>query len=80
MRGLPTFRQIGSGLAGLTSAYLLSRQPGFEIHIFESADKIGLDSAGVDVSVFKDGKSLDVSIDVPMRSMDAGLHPSETKS
>ena len=65
--------QIGSGLAGLTAAYLLGKQGRcWEVHVFEKADKAGVDAASVDVSVLKDGKTLDVGIDVPMRSIDAG--------
>ncbi|WLH69231.1 NAD(P)/FAD-dependent oxidoreductase [Pseudomonas sp. FP2309] len=43
---------IGSGIAGLTSAYLLSRQ--HEITLFEAGDRIGGHTHTVDVSV--DGK------------------------
>ena len=65
--------QIGTGLAGLTTAYLLSQQQhGYEVHVFEKADKIGVDAAAVEVTVSEEGKELDVSIDVPMRSIDAG--------
>lgn len=71
--------QIGSGLAGLTAACLVSRRATWEVHVFEKADKVGLDAASVSVTVFKDGKNLDIGIDVPMRSIDAGL-PLETKN
>lgn len=64
--------QIGSGLAGLTTAHLLSKRHGIDIEIFDKADKIGVDSASVDICVMKDGKKLDIAIDVPMRSIDAG--------
>ena len=40
--------------------------------MFEKADKLGADAATVDVNVIKNGKTLDVGIDVPMRSIDAG--------
>jgi predicted NAD/FAD-binding protein len=71
--------QVGSGLAGLTAAYLLSLRTQWEVHIFEKADRAGADSANVSVTVFKHGKSVDVGIDVPMRSIDAGLPSSPTK-
>ena len=72
--------QIGSGLAGLTAAYLLGKQArSWEVHIFEKVDKVGVDAASVDVSVIKDGKTLDVGIDVPMRSIDAGTRPETEK-
>jgi protoporphyrinogen oxidase len=58
----------------LTAAYLLGKAGrGWEIHIFEKADKLGVDAASVDVSVVEDGQTLDVAIDVPMRSIDAGI-------
>ena len=64
--------QIGTGLAGLTAAYLLAKERRWEVHVFEKADKLGVDAASVDVDVIKDGKSLNVGVDVPMRSIDAG--------
>lgn len=40
--------------------------------------EIGLDATNFDVTVMcKDGKSMDVTIDVPMRSIDAGIPPPE---
>ena len=63
--------QIGSGLAGLTTAHYLS-QRGFPVEIFEKEGRIGVDAASVIVNVVKDGKSCEVAIDVPMRSIDAG--------
>lgn len=46
---------------------------GWEVHVFEKADKLGVDAASVEVNVIKDGKTLNVTIDVPMRSIDAGI-------
>lgn len=43
------------------------------MHVFEKADKLGVDAASVTVTVIKDGKQMDVAIDVPMRSIDAGI-------
>ncbi|KAI7852834.1 hypothetical protein BDC45DRAFT_443133 [Circinella umbellata] len=40
---------IGSGLAGLTSAYLLSQNEKFEPHIFEKGEKLGMDAASISV-------------------------------
>lgn len=71
---------IGSGLTGLSAAYHLATasQAGLEIevHLFERAPKIGLDSNSIDVggkggTVHK-GK---VRVDVPMRSINAGYYP-----
>jgi predicted NAD/FAD-binding protein len=60
-------------LAGITAGYLLSTRSELQVHVFEKADKIGVDAASTKVTVFKDGKSVDVGIDVPMRSIDAGM-------
>ena len=58
----------------MTAAYLLGKEErGWEVHVFEKAEKLGVDAASVHVSVIKDGKTLDVAIDVPMRSIDAGI-------
>ncbi|KZT50410.1 FAD/NAD(P)-binding domain-containing protein [Calocera cornea HHB12733] len=71
---------VGSGLAGLTAAYLLNKHPSgnFDVHIFEQADQIGMDSASVvvPVPVTKGEKVLvqDVHIDVPMRSFQGGYY------
>jgi len=59
---------IGSGLAGLHSAYLLSQTPElrerFEVHVFEANDCLGLDGSSITFD--------DVRIDVPLRSFNAG--------
>ncbi|KAG8970772.1 hypothetical protein FRC05_011723 [Tulasnella sp. 425] len=66
---------IGSGLAGLSAVYYLSKEkqkglqrgegPLFEVHLFEKAAALGMDSSSISVPV-KDGKV--VRVDVPMRS------------
>lgn len=59
---------IGTGLAGLHAAYLLSETAAlrdrFEVHLFEKADQLGLDGS----SISTDG----ARIDVPLRSFNAG--------
>lgn len=59
---------IGTGLAGLHSAHLLSEtaelRSRFDVHLFEKSDKLGLDGSSITV----DG----VRIDVPLRSFNAG--------
>ena len=57
----------------MSTVYLLSRRTEWEIHCFEKANQVGLDAANVEITVLKDGKSLDVGIDVPMRSIDSGI-------
>ena len=56
----------------MTTAYLLSSRHGVKVHIFERADRIGVEAASVNVIVLEEGNKLNVSIDVPMRSIDAG--------
>ena len=56
----------------MVAAYLLSQRTEWEIHSFEKANQVGLEAANVEVTAFKDGKTLDVGIDVPMRSIDGG--------
>ncbi|EGO19464.1 hypothetical protein SERLADRAFT_442940 [Serpula lacrymans var. lacrymans S7.9] len=77
---------VGSGLAGLTAAYLLTQKPSseseselptvteFEVHVFEKAKVLGMDSSSISVPITKDRKS-DWRIDVPMRSFQGGYYP-----
>lgn len=65
---------IGSGLAGLSAAHLLTTkkcddEEGIEVHIFEKANAIGMDSASIDV-VGDDGKIH--RVDSPMRAVQGG--------
>ncbi|KAI9278213.1 hypothetical protein BDA99DRAFT_491471 [Phascolomyces articulosus] len=60
---------IGSGLAGLTSAYLLSHHEQFEPHIFEKGEKLGMDASSISV-----GSKDKFRIDVPMRSFMSGYY------
>ncbi|KAJ7239038.1 hypothetical protein B0H12DRAFT_1025418 [Mycena haematopus] len=66
---------IGSGLAGLTVAYLLtSSHPEdveFEVHLFEKTASIGMDSSSVSIG----NEDQDWRIDVPMRSFQGGYYP-----
>ena len=81
MVSAPTQRKIaviGSGLAGLTAAYLLcsnvddtGKKESFEVHLFEKGDRIGLDAASVDVAGV-DGKVY--RVDNPMRAVQGGKH------
>ncbi|KAI8141588.1 hypothetical protein BJV82DRAFT_670499 [Fennellomyces sp. T-0311] len=61
---------IGSGLAGLTAAYLLAQNDAFEPHIFEKGDKLGMDAASISVGSSQDK----FRIDVPMRSFMSGYY------
>lgn len=65
---------IGSGLAGLTAAYLLARElhpvtkkPLFNVNLYERSDTIGVDSGSVDVE--------NKRVDVPMRAFNSGVYP-----
>jgi predicted NAD/FAD-binding protein len=49
---------IGSGLAGLSAAYLLSQQHDddkkFEVHLFEKNSQLGMDAASISVGPEKE--------------------------
>ncbi|GAA5901704.1 hypothetical protein JCM6882_006046 [Rhodosporidiobolus microsporus] len=71
---------IGTGLAGLATAYLLrhanhSHSDGqpvvYDVHLFERNDQLGMDAASVSVKT-EEGK--EVRVDVPMRSINGGSH------
>ncbi|KAF9015402.1 hypothetical protein BDQ17DRAFT_1536070 [Cyathus striatus] len=69
---------VGSGLAGLTAAYLLAQplESGgtqFEVHVFEKSPTIGMDSASVSLPIPKSNEYQ--RIDVPMRSFQGGYYP-----
>ncbi|TFY80523.1 hypothetical protein EWM64_g3489 [Hericium alpestre] len=76
---------VGSGLAGLTTAYLLSKirartdveftvgDVEFEVHLFEKATSLGMDSHSVSVPL--PGFSKEYRIDVPMRAFQGGYYP-----
>ncbi|EJU01215.1 hypothetical protein DACRYDRAFT_108544 [Dacryopinax primogenitus] len=71
---------IGSGLAGLTAAYKLNTHPSraYEVHLFEQAAEIGMDSASVilPIPISDNGevRTEQVHIDVPMRSFQGGYY------
>lgn len=77
---------VGSGLAGLAAAYLLSTahqraniQYGrdgpveFEVHIFEKAETLGMDSHSISLTL--PGEAGEWAVDVPMRSFQGGYYP-----
>lgn len=51
---------IGSGLAGLCSAYFLSQHEDVNIHLFEKNTSLGMDAASISVGPNKDFR-IDVS-------------------
>jgi protoporphyrinogen oxidase len=59
---------IGTGLAGLHAAYLLTEtaelRQRFGVHLFEKGDRLGLDGSSVSIEGAR--------IDVPLRSFNAG--------
>ncbi|KAF8973825.1 splicing factor, Prp19-binding domain-containing protein [Flammula alnicola] len=68
---------VGTGLAGLTAAHLLTKQcegdeVKFEVHLFEKASTIGMDSSSV--SLPASSLEQDWRIDVPMRSFQGGYY------
>lgn len=56
---------VGSGMAGLSAAWLLSRDPKFEVHMYESQAEPGLGAHSVKVPNPKTGES--VPVDIPLR-------------
>ncbi|KAJ7480105.1 hypothetical protein B0H11DRAFT_1725374 [Mycena galericulata] len=67
---------VGSGLAGLTAAYLLaSAHPDdnvvFDIDLFEKTAALGMDSSSVSIG----NADQEWRIDVPMRSFQGGYYP-----
>ncbi|KAK1249549.1 hypothetical protein MKX07_003065 [Trichoderma sp. CBMAI-0711] len=65
---------IGTGLAGLTTAYLLHRdsQKRYEVTLFEQAPKFSLDAASVTIKNTKTGTA--ERIDIPPRSFCRGYY------
>ncbi|KAJ2901523.1 FAD/NAD(P)-binding domain-containing protein [Zalerion maritima] len=63
---------VGSGLAGLTTAYLLARAPRIQVEIFEVASSPSLDSASI---TLKDARDDSLHrVDLPMRSFAGGYY------
>ncbi|KAJ3576282.1 hypothetical protein NP233_g529 [Leucocoprinus birnbaumii] len=69
---------VGSGLSGLTAAWLLARplknqDVNFEVHLFEKADSLGMDAASTSLNSSELDKQW--RIDVPMRAFQGGYYP-----
>ncbi|KDQ30290.1 hypothetical protein PLEOSDRAFT_1111236 [Pleurotus ostreatus PC15] len=69
---------VGSGLAGLTAAYLLSHTDReenveFEVHLFEKMNTFGMDASSISLPI--PGTQDDWRVDVPMRSFLGGAYP-----
>ncbi len=56
---------IGSGISGLTTAYLLSKK--HSVTLYEASDNLGLGSNGVQVS----GLQNELNIDIPPRGFNS---------
>ncbi|GAA5843204.1 hypothetical protein JCM3766R1_006619 [Sporobolomyces carnicolor] len=62
---------IGSGLAGLTAAHVLSVVPSdVQVHVFEKSEELGMDNSSISIK----GEKGSYRIDVPMRSINTGSH------
>ncbi|ORX41148.1 hypothetical protein BD324DRAFT_648038 [Kockovaella imperatae] len=73
----PRVLVIGSGLAGLTTAYLLHRE-GCEVFLVERSDQLGFHSSSIVIP--RDNAKVpwgqeDWVVDVPMRSFQGGYYP-----
>ncbi|KAF8060966.1 hypothetical protein FPV67DRAFT_1423103 [Lyophyllum atratum] len=69
---------VGSGLAGLTAAYLLSAQEtevDFDVHLFEKAPGVGMDCSSISLPAFGARGEDSWRVDVPMRSFQGGYYP-----
>ncbi|KAF8475595.1 hypothetical protein BDZ91DRAFT_649227 [Kalaharituber pfeilii] len=64
---------VGSGLAGLTTAYLLNKAH-FDVEIFEMGTKPSLDAASLSVNYTINGRLATERIDVPMRAFAGGYY------
>ncbi|KAE8210455.1 hypothetical protein CF327_g5667 [Tilletia walkeri] len=76
---------VGSGLTGLSAAYLLTNDlkqqspasstppPDVKVELFERAPRLGMDASSISVTDPSSQKSL--RIDVPMRAFNAGYYP-----
>ncbi|CEJ61989.1 hypothetical protein PMG11_10505 [Penicillium brasilianum] len=76
-RGLPRQRVavIGSGMAGLVTAYLLrSDASRFEVELFERQDKVSLDSASLTIPTDHGNFSKEHRVDLPMRAFADGYY------
>ena len=68
---------IGSGLAGLTVAYLLA-ESGLQVDIFERESKIGFGAQSIMVPIGTD-QAESMRIETPMRSFSTGFYKSLLK-
>jgi microfibrillar-associated protein 1 len=57
----PKVAVIGSGLAGLTAAHLLSNTSA-EVHVFEKAPVLGMDAASISVSTETSQKNIRIDV------------------
>lgn len=62
---------IGSGIGGLTAAWLLRRQPGTEVTLFEQHARPGMGVFGVDYT----SRGMTTRIDIPTRVFCEGYYP-----
>ncbi|KAK9728713.1 hypothetical protein K7432_000859 [Basidiobolus ranarum] len=67
---------IGSGLAGLTTAHLLSLNEEFEVHVLEKGSEFGADAASITLPI-KGGEEM-TRVDVPARAFSRDYYPSLT--
>lgn len=64
---------VGTGLAGLTTAFLLARNQGLYVDVYETATSPSLDSASITLQSESDGSYH--RVDLPMRSFAGGYYP-----
>ncbi|KAE8387983.1 hypothetical protein BDV23DRAFT_195489 [Aspergillus alliaceus] len=71
-----TVAVIGSGMAGLVTAYLVQhdRKQRYKVEMFEMQDQLSLDSASYSITPGNDHTTSSYRIDIPMRAFDDGFH------
>ncbi|ORX89733.1 FAD/NAD(P)-binding domain-containing protein [Basidiobolus meristosporus CBS 931.73] len=69
---------VGSGLAGLTTAHLLSLNEEYEVHIFEKSSEFGADAASITLPIKDENGWTETRVDVPARAFSRDYYPSLT--
>jgi predicted NAD/FAD-binding protein len=67
---------VGSGIAGLSCAYLLSQNQDYEVYLFESEEHLGMDAHSVDVPLSLTSHSGPTArVDAPPRAFSKEFYP-----
>ena len=69
---------VGSGIAGLTSAWLLSRDGRFHVTLIESEKSLGMDAHSFDLAQTQPGRE-GQRLDMPLRVFSESYYPNLTR-